>query len=98
MPAHLVRSGTTTAFDVGFGKQVGAGAVLLLLGGVSGVTVSWVNGDSVSYLPTRTAITQHHVDPAIISLYEEMGVCFGRRPRRYAPEFRQLDGPEPHYL
>jgi len=98
VPAHLVRSGTTSAFDVGFGKQVGAGAVLLLLGGISGVTVSWVDGDSVSYLPTRTAITQHHVDPAIISLYEEMGVCFGRRPRRYAPTFRELDAAEPRYL
>ena len=98
VPAHLVRSGTTSAFDVGFGKQVGAGAVLLLLDGKSGVTVSWVDGDSVSYLPTSEAVTQRHVDPAIISLYEEMGVCFGRHPHRYEPEFRPLAGPEPRYL
>jgi 6-phosphofructokinase 1 len=98
VPAHLVRSGATSAFDVGFGKQIGAGAVLLLLDGVSGVTVSWVDGDFVSYLPTRAAIAQHNVDPAIISLYEEMGVCFGRRPQRYAPKFRELDAPEPRYL
>jgi 6-phosphofructokinase 1 len=98
VPAHLVRAGTTSAFDVGFGKQIGAGAVLLLLDGVSGVTVSWVDGDFVSYLPTRAAIAQHNVDPAIISLYEEMGVCFGRRPQRYAPKFRELDAPEPRYL
>ena len=29
VPAHLVRAGHTSAFDVSFGKQVGAGAVLL---------------------------------------------------------------------
>ena len=98
VPAHLVRAGTTSAFDVGFGKQIGAGAVLLLLGGISGATVSWVDGQSVSYVSTRTAIEQHHVDLAIVSLYEEMGVCFGRRPQRYEPALREVDRPEPRYL
>lgn len=98
VPAHVVRAGATTVFDVNFGKRIGAGAVLLLLSGVSGVTVSWVDGRTVSYLPTRTAIEQRYVDPAIVSFYEELGVCFGRRPKRYAPELRKLDRPEPRYL
>lgn len=98
VPAHVVRTGATTVFDVNFGKRIGAGAVLLLLSGVSGVTVSWVDGRTVSYLPTRTAIEQRYVDPAIVSFYEELGVCFGRRPKRYAPELRKLDRPEPRYL
>ncbi len=98
VPAHVVRAGATSVFDVNYGKQIGAGAVLLLVAGVSGVTVSWVDGRTVSYLPTRTAIEQRYVDPAIVGLYEEMGVCFGRRPERYAPELRKLDRPEPRYL
>ena len=98
VPAHLVRAGDTSAFDVGFGKQVGAGAVLLLLAGVSGVTVSWVDGQNVSYLSTAQAIEQHHVDPAIVSLYEALGVCFGRRPQPYTPALRELHTPVPRYL
>lgn len=98
VPGHVVRAGATSVFDVDFGKRIGAGAVLLLLAGVAGVTVSWVDGGTVSYLPTRTAIEQRYVDPAIVRLYEEMGVCFGRRPERYAPELRKLDRPQPRYL
>lgn len=98
VPAHVVRAGATSVFDVNFGKRIGAGAVLLLLAGVAGVTVSWVDGETVSYLPTRTAIEQRYVDPAIVRLYEELGVCFGRRPERYAPELRELDRPQPRYL
>lgn len=98
VPAHVVRAGATTVFDVNFGKRIGAGAVLLLLAGVSGVTVSWVDGRTVSYLPTRTAIEQRYVDPAIVGMYEALGVCFGRRPEPYAPELRKLDRPEPRYL
>lgn len=98
VPAHVVRAGATSVFDVNFGKRIGAGAVLLLLAGVSGVTVSWVDGRTVSYLPTRTAIEQRYVDPAVVSLHEELGVCFGRPPERYAPELLALDRPEPRYL
>lgn len=98
VPAHLARAGDTSAFDVGFGKQIGAGAVLLLLAGVSGVTVNRVDAQSISYLPTQQAIEQHHVDPRIVSLYEELGVCFGRSPQRYTAELRELPKSEPYYL
>lgn len=98
VPAHLVRAGDTSVYDVVFGKHAGAGAVLLLLAGVTGVTVSWADGQNVSYLRTAQAIKQHHVDLAIVSLYEELGVCFGRRPERYDPELRELKKPSLRYL
>lgn len=98
VPAHLVRAGSTSAFDVVFGKRVGAGAVLLLLAGVTGVTVCWADGQNVGYLRTAQAIEQRYVDLAVVSLYEELGVCFGRQPERYGPELRELQKYSPHYL
>ena len=38
-PSHLVRAGTTLAYDANFGMTAGANAVNLLLKGLSGVTV-----------------------------------------------------------
>lgn len=77
---YLVRSGSTSALDANFGKDAGAGAVVLLVNGISGVTVTGVVDGRVQYIPTQEAIRQRHVSQEMIAFYEKMGVCFGREP------------------
>ncbi len=89
IPGHLVRCGDTSAFDVNFGKEAGAAAVRLLMNGITGVTVCSVVRGEINYMPTRDAIVQRHVEVEMLSLYEELGVCFGRRPVDYQPRFRE---------
>ncbi len=92
MPGHLVRCGAASAYDVNFGKEAGAGAVRLLEEGITGVTVVKVVGSHVYYMETHEAIKQRHVDLDQISLYEALGVCFGRKPLEYKPEFIRSTG------
>jgi 6-phosphofructokinase 1 len=80
VPGYLVRSGSTSALDANFGKDTGAGAVLLLLKGISGVTVTGLYEGNIEYIPTETAIEQRHVSEGNISFYEQWGICFGRKP------------------
>jgi 6-phosphofructokinase 1 len=89
VPTHLVRSGFSSAFDVNFGKEVGAAAVRLLVQGISGVTVSNVSRGEISYLKTKDAIQQRHVDVEMLALFEELGVCFGRPAVKFSPAFRE---------
>jgi len=89
-PGHLVRSGQTTAYDVNFGRSVGAGAVTLLVNGISGVTVVGIDGNEVSYMPSKEAIKQRYVDLNDICLYEAMGICFGRKPVLFKPELMEV--------
>jgi 6-phosphofructokinase len=86
-PGHLIRSGISSAYDVNFGMEAGAAAVLLLLNGIAGVTVCSMNDGKISYIPTKDAIVQRHVDLSMVSFYEELDICFGREPVRYKPEF-----------
>ena len=83
---YLVRSGSTSALDANFGKDTGAGAVVLLINGISGVTVTAVTDGRVEYIPTEAAIKQRHIKEEMIAFYEKMGVCFGRNPVDYNPE------------
>ena len=92
LPGHLVRAGISTAYDVNFGKQAGAAAVMLLSRGLSGMTIAGVDGTKISYLPTREAIKQRHVDLDQVAFYEQIGVCFGRDPAPYEPELVQISG------
>jgi 6-phosphofructokinase 1 len=89
VPTHLVRSGLSSAFDVNFGKEAGAAAVRLLVQGISGVTVSNVSRGEISYLKTKDAIQQRHVEVEMLALFEELGVCFGRPPVKFSPAFRE---------
>jgi 6-phosphofructokinase 1 len=89
VPTHLVRSGFSSAFDANFGKEAGAAAVRLLVEGISGVTVSSVSRGEISYLKTKAAIVQRHVDVEMLALFEELGVCFGRPPVKFSPAFRE---------
>ncbi len=91
-PGHLVRSGSTFAFDVNFGKEVGAAAVMLLSRGIFGVTVYQVDSDVIRYLPTREAIRRRYVDLKRVALYEQFDVCFGRENQSYIPRFEENRG------
>jgi len=91
-PGHLVRCGAASAYDVNFGKEAGAGAVRLLVEGITGVTVFKVVGKHVSYMETHEAIKQRHVDLEQVALYEALGVCCGRKPINYNPEFIRVAG------
>jgi len=91
-PGHLVRCGSASAYDVNFGKEAGAGAVRLLDKGITGVTVSKVVDGHVSYMDTHDAIKQRHVSLDQVALYEELGVCVGRVPVPYDPDFVRVSG------
>ncbi|MDR3254937.1 MAG: 6-phosphofructokinase [Synergistaceae bacterium] len=84
-PGHLVRSGSTGAYDVNFGKEVGAAAVMLLMKGVSGVTVYQVFDGEIRYMPTSFAITPRPVSIKMVSFYEQMDICFGRQSVSFEP-------------
>lgn len=95
---HLVRAGETSCYDVAFGKEAGAAAVLLLNNGIYGVTVVGVERQDVTYIPTSEAIKQRFVDLNEIALFESLGVCFGREPVEYNPIFYQQRGLIHRYL
>lgn len=91
-PGHIVRSGETSAYDANFGKEAGAGAVLLLSQGITGVTFSHITSDGeILYMVTKDAIEQRFVNEQIIELHESLGVCFGRKPKKYTPKTKKLD-------
>ena len=92
-PGHLVRSGNSTAYDVNFGIRCGAAAVHLLKDNVTGVSVVDVPGRKVEYIPTSEVIKQRTVDLNEIALYETLGMCFGRKPEPFAPEFVKVGLP-----
>jgi 6-phosphofructokinase 1 len=92
-PGHLVRSGSTSAYDANFGMAGGAAAVRLLDKGTTGVSVVKVSGNEVQYTPTAEVIKQRKVDLNELALYETLGVCFGRKPQTYNPELRQTGVP-----
>ena len=91
-PGHLVRCGNASAYDVNFGKEAGAGAVRLLEEGITGVTIVKTVGKHISYMETHDAIKERRVDFEQIALYEQLGVCFGRMPVSYTPEFLRATG------
>jgi len=97
-PGHLVRSGHASAYDVNFGIQAGAAAILLLLNNISGVTVSNVEGKTVNYVSTTDAIKQRHVDLSDVVLYENMGICFGREKTKLDVNLKELKGHIQRYM
>jgi len=92
VPEHLVRCGDTSAYDTNFGFEAGAAAVLLLMDGKSGVTVSEVDGGTINYIPAEKAIQQRHVDLDQVALYETLGTTFGRSPQQYKPKLKEFSG------
>ncbi len=57
-----------------------------------GVTVVKVRGNRIYYMPTCDAIRQRTVDLNIVALFEQQGICFGREPQPYEPEFVPVEG------
>ena len=84
-PGHLVRSGHSSAFDVNFGHKAGAAAVVLLTEGKTGNTVSNVEGHNIMYMPTEEAIKRREVNIDELSLFESLGICFGRKSVEFKP-------------
>ena len=90
-----IRCGRSSAYDVNFGLEVGAAATVLLNNDIAGVTLAGVSSDEIRYMSAEDAIEQRHVDLDQISLFENLGICFGRKKREFAPKFKQLkDKPE----
>ena len=97
-PGHLVRCGHSSAYDVNFGKEIGASAVMLLINDITGVTVVGVNGSRVYYLKTEEAIKQRHVDLDQVSWHENMGTCFGRNISNIKAEYIKLGEQPVRYM
>ncbi|MGB2630728.1 MAG: 6-phosphofructokinase [Candidatus Omnitrophota bacterium] len=97
-PGHLVRSGRSSAYDVNFGREGGSAAVALLKNGITGVTVAGVSGKEVRYMSTEAAIKPRHVDLDLVSLYEQLGICFGRDPGKFTPTFKELEKAPERFL
>lgn len=85
-PGHLVRSGHSSAYDVNFGHKAGAAAVILLLEGKTGNTVTNVEGRKIMYITTSEAIKRREVNIDELALFESLGTCFGRKPLEFKPE------------
>ena len=91
-PGHLVRCGHSSAYDVNFGKEVGAGAFILLNQGITGVTVAGISDGKVRYMDTKEAIKQRFVDINQVAIYEAMGMCFGRITSKVETKTEKLSG------
>ena len=97
-PGHLVRSGHSSAFDVNFGYKAGAAAVFLLKEGKFGNTVVEVNGSTIQYQPTEEVIKRREVNIREIAIFESLGICFGREPRKFEYELEEIKGPINRHL
>jgi 6-phosphofructokinase 1 len=97
-PTHLIRSGTSSAFDVNFGCEAGGAAVELILKGINGVTVQGIVDGEIRYLPTKKAIEQRLVSLKMVAFYEKQGYCFGRKPEKYIPQFSENKGAVERHL
>ncbi|MDR1377930.1 MAG: 6-phosphofructokinase [Synergistaceae bacterium] len=98
LPGHMVRSGSTSAYDVNFGKQIGAAAVILLDEGFSGVTVVDADNGTIRYISTKEAIEQRFVDENKVTYHEQMDICFGRKPHKYVPVIEKCERPIKRFL
>ncbi len=91
-PGHLVRCGFASPVDANFGLEVGAAAVELHTKGINGVTVVSYQDGKIRYMPVAEAIVQRHVDLHSVSLYEKLGICFGRAPVAEDPQIEKFSG------
>jgi len=98
VPGHLVRCGHSSVYDVNFGKEIGASAVVLLKNGISGVTVCGIRSGTIQYVESKKAIEQRFVDMDLISFYESLGLCFGRKAEIKKLEIEEKKGPIYRYL
>ncbi len=92
-PGHLVRCGFTSPVDSNFGFEVGSSAVHLALNQIFGVTVVSYRSGKIHYMNIKEAIQQRLVKDADIIIYEQMGICFGRKiPEKISLHFEKISG------
>jgi 6-phosphofructokinase 1 len=92
-PGHLIRCGNSSVYDVNFGKEVGASAVVLLTKGLSGYTVTGMHHGRIHYMETAAAIEERCVDLKEVAFFEHLGYCFGREPEETEFELEEEKGP-----
>ena len=63
-----------------------------------GITVSGIKGKKIQYMATVDAIKQRHVDLDIVAIYEQLGICFGRKKPVINPEFEEISGAIDRYM
>ncbi|MFC1645623.1 6-phosphofructokinase [Candidatus Omnitrophota bacterium] len=97
-PGHLVRCGHVSAYDANFGTECGAAAVFLLKKGIKAVTVAGVSGEDILYLKTEQAIQQRRVDLDQISIHENLGRCFGRKPKKVSFKLKEIKETPERYM
>jgi len=97
-PGHLVRCGRSSAYDVNFGKEAGAGAVVLLNNGISGVTMVEVKGAEIRYMDAEKAIEQRHVDLDQVSFHEQLDICFGRKSESHKTKLKKIETTPERYM
>jgi 6-phosphofructokinase 1 len=93
VPLYIARSGDTSALDVNFGLEIGAGSIYALLQGLSEITILGVNKQNVSYMRTKEAIKRRKVNKDRVALFENMGFCFGRQVAPFEPIFNEVKKP-----
>jgi 6-phosphofructokinase 1 len=91
LPSYLFRSGPTSAMDACFGRDVGAAALVAIVNGMSGVTVTGIKNGVVQCAETTCVIGQRMVQDQTVRFYETMGICFGRKPGRFQPQIAKVD-------
>lgn len=91
-PGHLVRCGHSSVYDVNFGREAGAAAMVLLKNNLSGVTVVGIQHGKIHYIETSEAIKQRHVDLDVVALHEYLGTCFGRAPQKINLQCEKKEG------
>ncbi|MCK5721497.1 MAG: 6-phosphofructokinase [Gammaproteobacteria bacterium] len=97
-PGHLVRCGNSSSYDVNFGKEAGASAVLLLEQGITGVTFARLSEGKVVYMKTEDAIKERSVSLHRVAIHESMGICFGRIPQKPDYTYTQTSAHIDRYL
>jgi len=97
-PGHLVRCGHSSVYDVNFGKEAGAAAVVLLNNGLSGVSVVGLNRGTIQYLETEKVIKQRFVDQEVVAFHENLGTCFGRKQENREIKFEKMSGAIERFL
>lgn len=92
VPSHLVRSGFTSAYDANFGIEAGAGAAYLLLSGMHSITVTGYCNGEFRYMDVEEAIRRRSVDLDQVSLFEQVGFCFGRVREEFKAKSKKVSG------
>ena len=97
-PGHLVRCGHSSVYDVNFGKEAGAAAVVLLNQGIKGVSIVRVLDGVIEYMKTSDVIKQRHVDLNSVAFHEQIGTCFGRKAEKIELKVKEHQGPVNRFM